>query len=225
MTDSFEAFEGTFSAWLRERAEPAWTEATDHQFTRELSAGTLDDAVFRRYLVQDYAFLDSLVSVVGRAVAQAPTMDAKGELAAFLATLTDDENDYFERSFDALNVPDRERESSDIAPVTREFGHLLGHASHAGGYAETLAVLLPAEWVYLTWAQTADGSPERFYLSEWIALHDDPEFAAFVGWLRSEMDRVGPGLSRRRRECVEGFFRETVEREVDFFDAAYGGEP
>lgn len=225
MTDSFEAFEGTFSAWLRERAAPAWTAATDHRFTRELSADTVDDAVFRRYLVQDYAFVETLVDVAGRAIAQAPTMDAKGELTAFLATVTSDENDYFERSFDALDVPEDERESPELAPVTREFEHLLQRASLEGGYAETLAVLLPVEWVYLTWAQHAAGDQERFYLAEWVELHDNPEFEAFVEWLQAEMDRVGPDLSKRRQERVERFFSEAVDREVDFFDAAYGGEP
>jgi len=31
-------------------------------------------------------------------------MDAKASLTGFLGTLTDEENDYFERSFDALGV-------------------------------------------------------------------------------------------------------------------------
>jgi thiaminase/transcriptional activator TenA len=51
--------EGSFSAWLRERSEPAWTDATRHRFVEELGADTLDDEIFRRYLVQDHAFLET----------------------------------------------------------------------------------------------------------------------------------------------------------------------
>ena len=111
MPPTYEGYERTetdprFTDWLRKRAEPEWTRATTHQFTTDLADDSIDDAVFRRYLVQDYAFLESLVSLVGYAVGQAPSMDAKRELAGFAATLTSEENDYFERSFDALDVPD-----------------------------------------------------------------------------------------------------------------------
>jgi len=34
-----------FTDWLRERSEPAWSNAVDHRFTQELGAGTLDEAV------------------------------------------------------------------------------------------------------------------------------------------------------------------------------------
>nr|WP_223302072.1 hypothetical protein [Haladaptatus sp. R4] len=40
-----------FTDWLRERAQPEWSEATSHQFTRELGTDDLDDEVFQLYLV------------------------------------------------------------------------------------------------------------------------------------------------------------------------------
>jgi thiaminase/transcriptional activator TenA len=215
-----------FTEWLRRRSEPAWSEATDHRFTRELGAGDLDDAAFRRYLVQDYAFLGTLVGTFGHAVGQAPTMRAQSRLVDFLGTLTDDENDYFERSFDALAVPESEYEDPNLAAATQSFCNLLERASREGGYAETLAVLVPAEWVYLSWAsrcadQTADDRPGRFYLAEWIDLHAVPAFEEFVGWLRSELDREGAAASGRRQQRLERLFSRTVALEVAFFDAAY----
>lgn len=210
-----------FSEWLRERSEPAWSDATDHRFVRELGDGTLSVDVFRRYLVQDYAFLDAGVSVMGYAVGQAPEMAAKSRLVDFLGTITGDENDYFERSFDALDVPDTDRTDPPLTPTTREFIDVMHMASLTGEYEETLAVLVPAEWVYLAWAQSIEGSPERAYLDGWVELHDNPEFEEYVGWLCGELDRYGPGLSPRRQRRVERLFTRTVELEAAFFDAAY----
>jgi thiaminase/transcriptional activator TenA len=211
-----------FTAWLRQRAEPDWTAATSHRFTRELGAGELDDAVFRRYLVQDYRFLETLVGAFGHAVGEAPTMPAKARLVDFLATLTDEEDDYFERSFDALGVPEATDDDPPLTPTTRAFEDLLERASREGGYAETLAVLVPAEWIYLEWASAvADRSPDRFYLAEWIDLHTVPSFEEFVNWLREELDREGAAASRRRQARLDGLFRRTVALEVSFFDAAY----
>jgi thiaminase/transcriptional activator TenA len=214
--------EARFTDWLRERSAPDWSEATTHRFTRELGDDALDDEVFRRYLVQDYAFVGALVGAVGRAVGDAPTMDAKGRLVDFLGTLTADENDYFERSFAALDVPEETYTDPELTPTTRAFEDLVERATREGGYAETLAVLVPAEWIYREWA-TAVGSesPSRFYLAEWIDLHANPGFESFVAWLRAELDREGRAVSPRRRRRLERLFRRTVALEVAFFESAY----
>jgi thiaminase/transcriptional activator TenA len=223
---TFEAYaadrpDARFTDWLRERSEPDWTGATEHRFVRELDEGTLDDAVFGRYLVQDYVFVGALVGAFGHAVGDAPTMEAKARLSGFLGTLTDEEDDYFERSFDALGVPEADRTDPERAGVTEAFEDLLVRASFEGGYEEALAVLVPAEWIYLTWASNASNTPDEFYLREWIELHDAPEFESFVGWLRGELDEYGPDLDARRRCRVERLFRRTVSLEVAFFDMAY----
>ena len=209
--------------WLRERSEPDWTEATEGRFVRELDGGEIDDAVFRRYLVQDYAFVESLASLIGYAIGDAPTMAAKGQLVEFLETLTTEENDYFERSFDALNVPESDRSDPELASSTRAFEDLLGRASRGGGYAESLAAFVPAEWVYLAWARSVEETPSEFYLAEWVALHDNPDFASFVGWLREELDREFETASPRRRRRLDRLFRRTVRLEREFFEAAYEG--
>jgi len=212
-----------FTDWLREQTGAAWNEATTHRFTRELHADTLEDDAFRRYLLQDYAFLETLVGVFGYAVGDAPTMDAKSRLTDFLGTLTADENDYFQRSFDALGVPESAYADPELTEATAAFRDLLLRAAREGGYAETLAVLVPAEWVYLDWAtDDALAAPDRFYLDEWVQLHAVPEFESFVGWLRAELDREGAAVSERRQARLAELFTRTVDLEVAFFDSAYG---
>ena len=211
-----------FTDWLRERSEPAWSNAVDHRFTQELGAGTLDEAVMADYLRQDYAFVDTLVGVFGYAVGQAPTMAEKRRFVEFLDVVTDDEDDYFERSFNALDVPAERWQTPTRTETTESFIDLLLAAKQQGGYAETLAVLVPAEWIYRAWAtREADDRPEQFYFAEWIDLHANDGFVAFVSWLREQLDTVGPTLSPRRQQRVARLFERTVTHEVAFFDAAY----
>lgn len=215
-----------FTDYLRAQNEPAWSAATEHRFTEELLVGTVDDEVFARYLVQDYAFVETLADVIGYAAGQAPTLDAKETVAEFLLAVVTDEDDYFRRSFDALDVPESEWREPSLLDVTERFDDLLRAAAHEGGYAETLAVLVPVEWVYLSWASRAgDDRPDAFYLAEWVDLHVGPEFEATVAFLREELDVVAADLSPRRRARVERFFRRAVDLEVAFFDAAYDAEP
>ena len=226
-----------FTDWLRERSRPTWDAAVEHPFVEELGAGTLDEDAFAAYLVQDYAFVDELVGTFGHAVGQAPDMAAKRRFVEFLDTVTDEENDYFERCFTALGVDDSRWQHPEPTPTTRAFVDLLGRAAREGGYAETLAALVPAEWIYESWATAAaaahgdpdsDGLPSAgmglpFYFAEWVDLHAVDEFVAFVDWLRGELDAVGPTLSPRREARVASLFDRTVTLEREFFETAYEG--
>lgn len=204
---------------LRAECEPAWSAAARHRFTEELGDDAISDAVYRRYLVQDYAFIGTLVSMIGYGVARAPDMPAKAGLSQFLAALTSDENTYFLRSFDALGVPEAERTTPALLPVSQDFLAAMREAGEEGGYADVIATLLPAEWIYLEWARAQAGKPrpKRFWLAEWIDLHVNEGFEAFVGWLKGELDRVGPA----QEDACRRRFRRMVELEVAFFDAAY----
>jgi len=215
-----------FSAWLRERAEPSFTDAVEHRFVEELGAGTLPVGAFRRYLVQDYAFIAPLTRLTGHALGGAPTAEARRALTGALDTLTGDEDDYFERAFDDLGVPTTDRTDPDVRPATAAFEDLLLRAAHEGDYEESVAVLGAAEWVYLGWAEraAAAGGAERWYLSEWVDVHRGPEFEGYVEFLRGELDRYGPDLSPRRTERVARLFRRAADLEVAFFDQAYGSE-
>ena len=228
MTATFDDYaradpDARFTAWLRDGAEPFWGQATGHRFTRELADDTLDEAVFRRYLVQDYAFVAALASLVGFAVGRAPTMPRKARLTGFLTVLTGGENSYFLRSFEALGVAEAEWREAPWAPVTRALGELFDEAAAHAGYEEIMAVLVAVEWVYLSWAAAAaDKRPSRFFYAEWIALHADPGFRDFVEWMRGELDADGPALAPARQDRIAGLFRRACELEVQFFQSAYG---
>ena len=88
--------------------------------------------------------------------------------------------------------------------------------------------------MYLGWGQRAAARAVGdlpLTHREWIDLHAEEPFEAFVTWLRGELDLVGPDLTARRQRHVARFFERTVDLEVAFFDAAYdepshaGGRP
>jgi thiaminase/transcriptional activator TenA len=218
----------SLSAWLKKQTQPTWNDTVTHQFTTDLGTATLETTVFTHYLLQDYAFINALVSAFGFAVGQAPTITAKRHLIDFLDTLTDEENTYFERTFAALEIPAKTYENPPLHDVTNSLIDLLGRATRQGGYVETLAVLVPAEWIYHEWATRITTPPdEPFYYREWIELHDNDEFNNFVTWLRSELDTAGTPIHPQAKQTVSELFARTVELEAAFFDAAYdqaGGE-
>lgn len=210
-----------FTETLRKASEPTWTKAVQHRFVSELFAGTVSDKVMAAYLIQDHRFLDSFLTLVGAAMATADSYEARLRFGQFAGMVSGDEDTYFLRSFEALGVSMRERTDTPDAPPTAGFKAIMREAAATRSYGAALAVLNVAEWLYLEWATRAPlPLPQNFVHSEWITLHDNPDFRSFVAFLRNELDRIGPAEA----EIARDFFLRTVELELAFFDAAYEGE-
>lgn len=208
--------------WLREISEPDWSATVKHPLFDALAAGRLSGEAFAAYMVQDYGFVDPFTALIGHAIGHAPTMDDRVVLGRFMGMLTSDENDTFQRTFEAFEVPQSVREAPDYLPATLAFRDLLHDTGHGGSYAEMLAVLVVTEWLYLEWA-TRITRAEGLHplMGEWIDLHDNPAFQDFVAWLRRRLDEEAAGLDDPAFARLAERFRDTVVRERAFHDAVH----
>ncbi|HEK1689248.1 TenA family transcriptional regulator [Pseudomonas putida] len=210
-----------FSQTLRGQNEATWSAAVGHRFVTELCNGSVADPVMVRYLVQDHRFLDSFLTLLGAAIATADTFEARLRFGRFAGMISSDENTYFLRAFQALDVSQQQRvEPKDTVP-TAGFKAILREAAATRSYAAALAVLNVAEGVYLDWALKAPKPmPDNFVHAEWITLHDNAAFQDFVAFLQAELDRVGP----QEPALASDFYQRTVALELAFFDAIYDQE-
>ncbi|HDS1755233.1 MULTISPECIES: TenA family protein [unclassified Pseudomonas] len=207
-----------FSQTLRRQNEATWSAAVGHRFVTELCNGSVADPVMVRYLVQDHRFLDSFLTLLGAAIATADTFEARLRFGRFAGMISSDENTYFLRAFQALDVsPQQRAEPKDTVP-TAGFKAILREAAATRSYAAALAVLNVAEGLYLDWALKAPKPmPDNFVHAEWITLHDNAAFQDFVAFLQAELDRVGP----QEPALASDFYQRTVALELAFFDAIY----
>jgi thiaminase/transcriptional activator TenA len=207
---------------LRTLAGDDWTAATTHPFCTELAQGTLPLNKMRWYLAQDYQFVGNFVRLLASAIAHAPTLADSVPAAQFLALVTGPENTYFLRSFEALDMSQAEQ-NAPPAPPTEGFNALMAEAAASGRYELMLAVLVVAEWVYLSWATPVNPPKDDlpFYFAEWITLHAGEGFEGVVEYLRSQLDAVWPTLSTDAQSEVEALFLRAVKLERDFWDASY----
>jgi len=212
----------SFTLQLRDHCRADWDAAVNHQFVTELFTGAVDDAVMAHYLVQDYQFADSFVVLLGAAIASADSFAARVHLCQFAAMVTSEENTYFLRSFDQLGVAEPHRTHPPLSAPTQGFQTLMREAAATQQYAQCLSVLVVAEWLYLSWAERCpDTLPPNFVHAEWITLHNNAFFTDFVGWLRSELDRVGPAADVAIQARCADLFGRAVALERAFFDHAY----
>lgn len=214
-----------FAEQLRQSCITDWNACVQHRFVQEIFDGSLDDAVLRKYLVQDYQFINRFVALLGAAIASADVFAPRVVLSQFAGMVTSDENTYFLRSFDMLGVPEEQRLTPELTAPTKAFQQLMHEAAQSLNYANCMAVLAVAEGIYLDWADQPAKKhlpmPERFEHAEWIVLHANDFFRGFVGWLRGELDRIGPTLDETQKAEATHYFRRAVKLERQFFDHVY----
>jgi thiaminase/transcriptional activator TenA len=186
-----------------------------------LAQGTLPPEKMSWYLVQDYKFVDHFVRLLATAIAHAPTLADAVPAAQFLGLVTSTENTYFLRSFEALNVSEY-AQSVAASPATADFQAVMEQARTSGSYAQMLAVLVVAEWSYLSWAERYTGydADLPFWFAEWIDLHSGAGFEGVVSYLRAQLDTVWETLNTDERAEVTDLFQRSVTCELAFFDAA-----
>lgn len=209
-----------FADELRATHAETWDAAVGHRFVGELWAGTLDDVVLARYLVQDLQFLDSFVALLGAAVATSDRPGSRLVLARQLGLVAGDEDDYFTRALDRLGVT--ERGAPELLAPTRDFLELMDTARRSADHGVVVTVLLVAEWLYADWAARDAAVPPDPLHADWIELHRGPAFTAWVAFLREEVDRVATTADEAGRSRMAEVFGRAVELELAFFDAAYG---
>lgn len=213
-----------FTDHLREKVADQWERVINHRFTNELSAGTIDRNVLRRYLIQDHRFLDSFVVLLASMVAKARCLSDRIPGCQFLAVVTGEENTYFERCFEKLGCADpTDRECIPHAPCTAGFINLMRDVSANGTLGEILSVLVVCEWSYLSWGSRvlANTNREDFVTYEWVDLHSGAAFEGVVEYLRGLLDKEGDLLDEKGRKACESRFVEAVRLEEEFFDNAY----
>jgi thiaminase/transcriptional activator TenA len=205
----------SFSEELRRQHSETWAAAVSHRFVDELWAGTVDRPVLARYLVQDFQFCDAFLALMGAAVATCDDPAARVVHARQVGLVAGDEHEFFLSSFRTLGVS----AEAEPAEPTRGFVELMDTAREDASYAEILAVLLVAEWLYLDWATRDQPAPADPIAREWIDLHRGPGFEAWVGFLRAELDRAAAHTTDVER--VGRRFGEAVDLELAFFEAAH----
>lgn len=207
------------SEQLRGHARSDWDRIVNHPFTTALGDDSLPDEVYARYLVQDYAFIETLVNLVARTIANAPAMPPKTVLAGFLAALTSDENTYFLRSFEALGLSEADYLNPSLHPVSQAIINTMKASENR--YEDAIICLCVAEWSYLSWSRQQADKPRgsRFYLQEWIDIHVLPEFEAFVSWLRAQVDSFADRDEATLERLAERF-RCMCVLEHQFFSAS-----
>lgn len=198
----------TLSARLRALGEPLLVEQLAHPVLRGIADGTLDTAVFRSWLEQDYLYLLDYTRVFAKLAVGAPA-EHLGDLVDLAHSTVHDELS-LHRELAAPFGADLEgaRPSPQCTAYT---GFLLDAAADHG---VGLAALLPCMWGYSQLGQrlARTGVGDRY--ARWVQTYADPGFEILAERCAQMLDEADPDPERATAAFLAG-----MAHELAFWDA------
>jgi thiaminase/transcriptional activator TenA len=207
-------------------AKPIWDAQLEHPFVRGIGDGSLDEALFRHWVIQDYAYLKEFARVFAWAVAKAQRLESMGWYAAVLNLTLNTEMELHRKYAARFGLSPADLEAAEVWPTTRAYTDFLVRTAADGDMADLLAALLPCAWGYVYIAERlAGGSPpsdQRY--ADWIAMYASAEFREAAEWLKAELNREAEGATPEKRKRLEALFVQSSRYEWQFWEMCWRGE-
>lgn len=208
---------------LKAKHADIWQKMVTHPFIEEMGEGTLPTEKFREYFLQDYVFVNDLVSMTASAMSKAPDLAAASVLNDFLTGILNPENDLFVRAFKELGASPEEYAAASASPTTQAFGDFLVRTGLEGTFEDCMTILYVTEGTYLDWGTRfleAGKNPSSPVYREWIDLHGPDVLGGLVNWMGNHLDNAD--LSGRI-ERIDHIFLTSLRYEYLFWEHPYSG--
>lgn len=207
-------------------AEPIWAAQVEHPFVKGLGDGTLEEDLFKRWVLQDYRYLKEFARVFAWATAKADRLSSMSWYAGVLDLTLNTEMELHRQYAGRFGLTVQDLEMEPMWPTTRAYTDFLVRTAADGDMLELLAALLPCAWGYVYLARRlAQGSPpeDQRYI-DWITQYASEEFAQAAEWLRDEMDRLAEGISLEKKARLLEIFLVSSRYEWGFWEMCWQGE-
>jgi thiaminase/transcriptional activator TenA len=200
----------SFFERLKAAASAEWRAYTGHPFTDAMADGSLPEAAFRHYLVQDYLFLIEFARAYALAIYKSPSLADMRESAAGLSAILDVEMDlhiklcaYTRYVLDAGMRGDLLALKVALAPCVIGYAEI---ATRLAARPDALAATNP----YSVWISEYAGAPYQ-------------EVAAHA---RAQLEDLAGRYATPAREAeLIAIFREATRLEADFWEMGWRVRP
>ena len=208
---------------LKAAAAPEWRAYTAHAFTDAMGNGTLPEAAFRHYLVQDYLFLIEFARAYALAIYKSPGLADMREASAGVAAILDVEMDLHVKLCAGWGLSAADLENAPAAPEMLAYTRYVLDAGMRGDLLALKVALAPCVIGYAEIAARLAAMPGA--LSEnnpyrvWIGEYAGTAYQEVAAKARAHLDRLGQRYATPAREAeLVTIFREATRLEADFWE-------
>lgn len=198
-----------------------WQAYVEHDFVRQLGAGTLPQACFRHYLKQDYLFLIQFARAFALAAYKSERLDdirmAHGAMKAILDTELELHVDFCRK----WGIEPGELEDLTEATANMAYTRYVHSAGMTGTILDLHVALAPCLLGYAEIGQRLANDPATVRdgnrYQDWIDMYSGDEYLEAAQAAADYLDRLAEGITDARFDALARTFRDATRLEIAFW--------
>jgi thiaminase (transcriptional activator TenA) len=216
----------SFFERLKTEAAAEWRAYTEHPFTNGMADGSLPEAAFRHYLVQDYLFLIEFARAYALSVYKSPTLADMREGAAGLSAILDVEMDLHVKLCAGWGLSPRALEQATPAAEMLAYTRYVLDAGMRGDLLALKVALAPCVIGYAEIAARLAVRPGASAATNpyraWIAEYNGAAYWEVATKARTHLDHLAELYATPARDAeLAAIFREATRLETDFWEMGW----
>ena len=201
---------------------PTWNDYTQHDFVKQLAAGTLAADSFRHYLVQDYLYLIHYTRVMALSVYKSDTLAQMRIGQAGINAMLDMEIEMYLDFCCQWGLAIEEVENAPESAVTIAYSRYILDAAMSGSLAELYAVIAPCLMGY---GEIGKRLKDKGFVSNnpyqiWIDVFASDEFQAITAQNEAQINTLLAEASPAQADKFQRLFNTAARMEVNFWQQA-----
>ncbi len=216
----------SFFERLTSAASTEWQAYTTHPFTNAMADGSLKEAAFRHYLVQDYLFLIEFARAYAVAIYKSPNLADMREAAAGLSAILDVEMDLHVKLCAGWGLSPEDLEHAPPAVEMRAYTSYVLDTGMRGDLLALKVALAPCVIGYAEIAARLAAHPQALAATNpyrvWIAEYAGTAYQEVAAKARAQLDHLADRYATPAREAeLIAIFREASRLEADFWEMGW----
>ena len=216
----------TFFERLKTAASAEWRAYTEHPFTEAMADGSLPEASFRHYLVQDYLFLIEFARAYALAIYKSPSLTDMRESAAGISAILDVEMDLHVKLCAGWGLSPGDLERAPPASGMLAYTRYVLDAGMRGDLLALKVALAPCVIGYAEIAARLAVRPGALAAtnpySVWIAEYAGAAYQEVAAKAHAQLGRLADRYATPAREAeLIAIFGEATRLEADFWEMGW----
>ena len=201
---------------------PTWDDYIQHDFVKQLTAGTLAADSFRHYLVQDYLYLIHYTRVMALSVYKSDTLAQMRVGQAGINAMLDMEIAMYLDFCRQWNIPLEQVENAPESAVTIAYSRYILDAAMSGSLAELYAAIAPCLMGYGEIGKRIkdDGFIDNNPYQPWINVFSSDEFQVITAQNEAQINTLLADASPAQADKFQRLFNTAARMEVNFWQPA-----
>ena len=201
---------------------PTWDDYIQHDFVKQLTAGTLAADSFRHYLVQDYLYLIHYTRVMALSVYKSDTLAQMRVGQAGINAMLDMEIAMYLDFCRQWNIPLEQVENAPESAVTIAYSRYILDAAMSGSLAELYAAIVPCLMGY---GEIGRRIKDEGFIADnpyqsWIDVFSSEEFQVITAQNEAQINTLLADASPAQADKFQRLFNTAARMEVNFWQQA-----